>query len=67
VAYAVEECKNIWQSLLGEKNSGLEGELQGKMQVEAQRLDFTMSYFQLNGFLLDNFHDPEYFSRASKL
>jgi hypothetical protein len=26
-----------------------------------------MSYFQPNGFLLEKFHNPEYFNRASKL
>lgn len=30
-------------------------ELVGRMQEDALRLDFTMSYYQLNCLLLDNF------------
>jgi hypothetical protein len=44
-----------------------EVELSGKVQSEAVRLDFTMSYYQLNGYLVDNFHDSDYFGRVSRL
>ena len=31
------------------------------------RLDFTITYYQMNCFLLDNFNDSEYFGRVSRL
>jgi hypothetical protein len=31
------------------------------------RLDYTMTYYQLNCFMVDNFHDPDYFARNSKI
>ena len=64
--FALGECKNVWQWLEKERPSE-EGELQGRLQAEALRLDFTITYFQLNGFLIDNFHDSEYFARMSYL
>lgn len=66
LSFAIEECKNIWQTLDKEKPT-YEGELQGKLQSEAMRLDFTITYYQLNGFLVDNFNDSEYITRVSKL
>lgn len=33
----------------------------------ALRLDFTMSYYQLNCLLVDAFQDPDYFARNSKV
>ena len=37
------------------------------MQSDALRLDYTITYFQLNSFLVDNFFDSEYFCRMSRL
>ena len=42
-------------------------ELPEKLYQLTLRLDFTMSFYQLNGFLVDYFHDLEYFSRMSRL
>lgn len=56
ISFAVEECKGIWQ-LLEKEKPGSEGELQGKLQSEALRLDFTMTYYQLNCLLVDNFNE----------
>ncbi len=67
LSFAIEECKNIWNWLEKEKVGASEGELQGKMGSEAMRLDFTITYFQLNSILIDNFQDAEYFTRMSKL
>ena len=40
-----------------EKVGSADKELQGKSLGEAIRLDFTMTYYQLNSLLVDNFHD----------
>jgi hypothetical protein len=45
----------MWQMLDREKPQGSNDELVGRLQGEALRLDFTMTYFQLNCLLLDNF------------
>lgn len=33
----------------------------------ALRLDFTMTFYQLNCIQTDSFYDPDYFARNSKL
>ncbi len=33
----------------------------------ALRLDWTMTFYQLNCLLIDNFSDPDYFARNSKI
>lgn len=67
LAFAVDEAKVIWQDLGRVKTLPQEGELPGKTQDDALRLDFTLTYYQLNSLLVDNFYDPEYFARMSKL
>lgn len=67
VNFAIEQCRSIWNTLQKEKNVANETELQGKSLMQAVRLDFTMTYHQLNCFLLDQFNDPEYFGRVSRL
>jgi hypothetical protein len=57
----------LWNTLESDKSSRSEGELQGQAQSDALRLDFTMTYYQLNQFLIDNFNDSEYFTRVSYL
>jgi hypothetical protein len=57
----------LWNTLESDKSSRSEGELQGQAQSDALRLDFTMTYYQLNQFLIDNFNDSEYFTRFSYL
>jgi hypothetical protein len=57
LSFAIQECKTLWQGLESERSARSEGELQGKGQSDALRLDFTMTYYQLNQFLIDNFHD----------
>jgi len=67
IKLTIEECKQLWKSIEGEKVKPSESELEGKYLSNALRLDFTMTYYQLNTFLVDNFNDSEYFCRMSRL
>lgn len=67
LSFAIQESKGLWQALDFDRPARTEGELQGKMQADALRLDFTMTYYQLNQFLIDNFNDSEYFTRVSHI
>ena len=37
------------------------------MEEKARRVDFLMSYYMLNCLLVDDFSDPEYFTKNSGL
>lgn len=67
VKFAVEECKYLWKSVEEEKKKSGENELEGRALRDALRLDFTMTYYQQNCFLIDNFNDSEYICRMSRL
>jgi hypothetical protein len=68
VSFAVEECRSVWGMLERDRPQGsIDSELAGRTQSEALRLDFTMTYYQLNCLLLDNFHDLEHFTNTSRL
>ena len=67
LSFAIQESKVLWQALESDRPNRPEGEIQGKMQSDALRIDFTMTYYQLNQFLIDNFNDSEYFTRVSHL
>ena len=65
--FTVEECKQLWKSIEGEKSKASDSELEGKYLSNALRLDFTMTYYQMNTFLVDHFFDSDYFCRMSRL
>ena len=70
IGYTIEECKGIWGQLVhqfGEDNKVYsDGQLREFASL-AGRLDFAITYYQLNCLLTDSFHDPDYFARNSKI
>lgn len=40
---------------------------QASFSKVAVRLDFIITFYQLNCLLVDNFYDPDYFARNSKI
>ncbi len=64
IRYSIEECKNLWIELCKLESKHADEESFGKV---ALRLDFTMTFYQFNCLLIDNFHDPDYFARNSKI
>lgn len=64
IKYSIEDCKGVWNELCKLESKHGEEESFGKV---ALRLDFTMTLYQLNCLLIDNFHDPDYFARNSKI
>lgn len=64
IKYSIEECRSLWREVKDipdGKGSDLE------FQKAALRLDFTMTFYQLNCLLIDSFYDPDYFARNSKI
>jgi hypothetical protein len=64
--YSIEECKQVWAELCRKKERHSEEEYNASFSKVALRLDFTMTFYQLNCLLIDYFHDPDYFARNSK-
>ena len=67
ISYAVEECKLIHAELQKLEDKVSTEEYLGVFGKEALRLDFTITYYQLNCILLESFSDPDCFSRVSKV
>jgi hypothetical protein len=65
IKYSIEECKQIWADLSKRVEKSSEDE--NGFSKPALRLDFAMTYYQLNCLLIDNFHDPDYFARNSMI
>ena len=64
IRYCIEDCKSVWSELCKLESKHAEEEIFGKV---AHRLDFTITFYQFNCLLIDNFHDPDYFARNSKI
>lgn len=67
IGYAIDECKQIWTQLVSLETKVSSESYLKEFAILAGRLDFAMSYYQLNCLLTDNFHDPDYFARNSKI
>lgn len=60
-------CKSLWEELNKLSNVVSSDLYESEFSKIALRLDFTMSFYQLNCLLVDSFHDPDYFARNSKI
>jgi hypothetical protein len=57
----------MWTDLCKKNERHSEDDYLSSFNKLALRLDFTMTFYQLNCLLIDNFHDPDYFARNSKI
>ncbi len=60
INYAIAECKALLNELKKITSADAFKEEHSK---KAMRLDFTITFYQLNSMLIDNFMDLDYFTR----
>lgn len=67
IKFSIADCKNLWADLCKLEYKCTDQDGQSHFNKVAMRLDFTMTFYQLNCLMVDNFHDPDYFARNSKM